>query len=134
MFKAMTDIGATDAMQEPEGKKRGLAHLFAAGSYSLAGFVRVLKESAFRQEIVFFLASLALFAFIGASLPEFLGLVIIFLLMFGIEALNTAIEELVDRVSPEVSRTGKHAKDLGSFAVFCTLVAAALYIAYVVFF
>lgn len=130
----MTDTGATDTMQEPEEKKRGFAHLLAAGSYSLAGFARVLGESAFRQEIGFFLVSLALFAWIGASLPEFLGLVIIFLLMFGVEALNTAIEELVDRVSPEVSRTGKHAKDLGSFAVFCTLVAAGLYIAYVVFF
>jgi diacylglycerol kinase (ATP) len=53
--------------------------------------------------------------------------------MFGFEALNTAIEELVDRVSPELSQTGKHAKDLGSFAVFCMLVAAGLYIAWVVF-
>jgi diacylglycerol kinase (ATP) len=134
MFKAMTDVGATDVMQEPEAKKRGFAHLFAAGGYSLAGFMRVLKESAFRQEIVFFLASLVLFAWVSASVPEFLGLVVIFLLMFGVEALNTAIEELVDRVSPEISRTGKHAKDLGSFAVFCTLAAASLYIAYVVFF
>jgi diacylglycerol kinase (ATP) len=133
-FKAMTDIGSVDTMQEPEEKKHGFAHLIAAGGYSLAGFTRALKESAFRQEIVFFIASLALFAWIGASLPEFLGLVIIFLLMFGVEALNTAIEELVDRVSPEVSRTGKHAKDLGSFAVFCTLVAAGLYIGHVVFF
>lgn len=133
VFEAMTDIGAVEAMQEPEEKKRGFAHLVAAGGYSLAGFLRALKESAFRQEIVFFLVSLALFAWIGASLPEFLGLVIIFLLMFGVEALNTAVEELVDRVSPEVSRTGKHAKDLGSFAVFCTLVAAGLYIGYVVF-
>ena len=121
-------------MQKPEGKKRGFGHLLAAGSYSLAGFRRAVKESAFRQEIVFFLAALALFASIGASLAEFLGLVIVFLLMFGVEALNTAIEELVDRVSPEVSRTGKNAKDLGSFAVFCTLAAAGLYIVYVVFF
>src|SRR5689334_2414877 len=98
MVKAMTEIGATDAMQEPEAKKQGIAHLFAAGGYSLAGFLRALKESAFRQEIIFFLASLALFAWIGATLPEFLGLVIIFLLMFGVEALNTAVEELVDRV------------------------------------
>ena len=134
MFKAMTDIGITEPMQEPEEKKRGIAHLFAAGGYSLAGFLRVIKESAFRQEIVFFLASLVLFAFIGATVAEFLGLVIIFLLMFGVEALNTAIEELVDRVSPEVSRTGKHAKDLGSFAVFCTLAAATLYILWVVVF
>jgi diacylglycerol kinase (ATP) len=119
-------------MQEPEEKKQGLAHLFAATSYSAAGLRRALGESAFRQEVVFFAAALALFAFIGATLTEFLGLTIIFLLMFGVEALNTAIEELVDRVSPEVSRTGKHAKDLGSFAVFCTLVAASLYIGYVV--
>ena len=130
----MTDIEATNTMREPEAKKRGLGHLFAAGGYSLAGFLRAIKESAFRHEIVFFLASLALFAWIGAALSEFLGLVVIFLLVFGVEALNTAIEELVDRVSPEVSRTGKHAKDLGSFAVFCTLAAAALYIVYVVVF
>jgi diacylglycerol kinase len=46
-------------MQEPEDKKQGIAHLFAAGGYSLAGFNRALQESAFRQEIAFFLASLA---------------------------------------------------------------------------
>ena len=121
-------------MQEPERKKTGLAHLVAAGSYSFAGFRRALGESAFRHEIIFFVAAIILFALIGATPGEFLGLAIIFLLMLGIEALNTAIEELVDRVSPEVSPTGKHAKDLGSFAVFCTIAAAVLFIAYVVIF
>lgn len=120
-------------MQEPEGKKHGFAHLLAAGGYSVAGLRRVIQESAFRHEILFFMAAVALFVWIGASLGEILGLVVIFLMMFGVEALNTAIEELVDRVSPEVSPTGKHAKDLGSFAVFCTLAAASLYIGYVVF-
>lgn len=119
-------------MEEPEEKKHGLAHLVAAGGYSMAGFKRALGESAFRHELIFFAAAIALFAVMRASLAEYLGLVIIFLLMLGVEALNTAVEELVDRVSPEVSRTGKHAKDLGSFAVFCTLVAAVLYIAWVV--
>lgn len=130
----MTEIGVPEGMQEPEEKKQGFAHLFAASSYSAAGLRRALGESAFRHEVAFFVAALALFLWIGATAAEFLGLVIIFLLVFGIEALNTAIEELVDRVSPEVSRTGKHAKDLGSFAVFCTLVAAGLYIVYVVLF
>ena len=119
-------------MEEPEEKKHGLAHLVAAGGYSMDGFKRALGESAFRHELIFFLGSIILFAVIGATLGEFVGLAIIFLLMLGVEALNTAIEELVDRVSPEVSRTGKHAKDLGSFAVFCTIVAAVIYIAYVV--
>ena len=66
----MTDIRATDTMQEPGEKKRGFAHLLAAGGYSLAGFLRAVKESAFRHEIVFFVASLTLFAWIGASLAE----------------------------------------------------------------
>ena len=130
----MSDTGMPDGMQEPEGKKHGIEHLFAAGGYSVAGFRRALGESAFRHEVLFFGAALVLFAWFGATIAEFLGLVIIFLLMFGVEALNTAVEELVDRVSPEVSRTGKHAKDLGSFAVFCTIVAATLYIGYVLFF
>lgn len=128
----MAEIGVPEGMQEPEEKKHGVAHLFAASGYSAAGLRRALGESAFRQEVIFFAAALALFFWIGASVAEFLGLTIIFLLMFGVEALNTAIEELVDRVSPEVSQTGKHAKDLGSFAVFCTLVAASIYIFWVV--
>ena len=120
-------------MNEPEGKKRGVAHLFAAGSYSWAGFWRALDESAFRHEIIFYFAGLVLFYFVHASPAEFLVLTILFLMIFGFEALNTAIEELVDRVSPEVSQTGKHAKDLGSFGVFCALVAAGLYMAWVAF-
>src|SRR5262245_7279591 len=113
-------------MEEPEAKKQGIEHLFAAGSYSLAGFKRALGESAFRHELIFFAAALALFAVVRATVAEFVGLAIVFLLMLGVEALNTAIEELVDRVSPEVSRTGKHAKDLGSFAVSCTILAAGI--------
>ena len=120
-------------MIEPEGKKTGLAHLFAAGSYSYAGFWRAINESAFRHEMVFFLASLVLFVVIHATLAEFLILTIIFLMVFAVEALNTAIEEVIDRVSPEVSQTGKHAKDLGSFGVFCMLVAASLFMAWVAF-
>jgi diacylglycerol kinase (ATP) len=119
-------------MMEPEGKKTGLAHLVAAGSYSYAGFWRAINESAFRHEVLFFAGSLILFSAVGAALAEFLVLTVIFLIVFAVEALNTAIEEVIDRVSPEVSQTGKHAKDLGSFAVFCTLSAAVLYIFYVV--
>lgn len=120
-------------MNEPEGKKTGVAHLFAAGSYSWAGFWRALEESAFRHEIVFYFVGLALFYFVRASAFEYLVLTILFLMIFAFEAFNTAIEELVDRVSPEVSKTGKHAKDLGSFGVFCGLVAAGLYMAWVAF-
>lgn len=132
MFKDEPQQLGASGMDEREAKKTGVAHLFAAGSYSYAGFWRALGESAFRHEILFFVASLALFFFVGATIAEFLILTLIFLMVFAVEALNTAIEEVIDRVSPEVSKTGKHAKDLGSFAVFCTLAAATLYIGWVV--
>ena len=122
-------------MEKPAVRKlTGVSHFFAAASYSWAGFQRLIKESAFRQELLFGAVSLILLIAVGATLAELVIAVILLLALFAVEALNTAIEELVDRVSPEVSRTGKHAKDLGSFAVFCALVAAALYIGYVVFF
>jgi diacylglycerol kinase (ATP) len=113
-------------------KKTGLAHLFAAGQYSAQGFKRLIKEAAFRHEILAFVAGLVVFGLVGASLLEFLGFVVLMLLMFCVEALNTAIEELVDRISPEISTVGRNAKDLGSFAVFCLITANAVFTGYVV--
>ncbi|MCJ7993186.1 diacylglycerol kinase [Rhizobium cremeum] len=130
MRKRTTDTPAS----EPIEKKTGVAHFFAAGRYSMQGFRRLVQESAFRHELLAFVAGLALFAIVGASFAEFLGFVVLMAILFSVEAINTAIEELVDRISPEISTVGRNAKDLGSFAVFCLLVANGLYAAYVVFF
>lgn len=112
-------------------KKTGIAHIFAAGRYSAQGFRRLILEAAFRHELLVFVAGLVVFALIGATAFEFLGFVILMMLMFCVEALNTAIEELVDRISPEISTVGRNAKDLGSFAVFCLIVSNGAFIAYV---
>jgi diacylglycerol kinase (ATP) len=113
-------------------KKTGIAHLFAAGQYSAQGFKRLIQEAAFRHELLAFVAGLILFVLVGASLFEFLGFIVLMMLMFSVEALNTAIEELVDRISPEISTVGRNAKDLGSFAVFCLIIANGAFAAYVV--
>ncbi|TPP11367.1 diacylglycerol kinase [Rhizobium glycinendophyticum] len=113
-------------------KKTGIAHLFAAGQYSAQGFKRLIQEAAFRHEILAFFAGLAIFALVGATPLQFLAFVVLMLLMFCVEALNTAIEELVDRISPEISTVGRNAKDLGSFAVFCLIVANAAFSGYVI--
>ena len=118
--------------QAPIEKKTGISHLFAAASYSAAGARRLLGESAFRHELIAFVVAMAIFAFVGASFFQYVAMAILFLLMVAFEALNTAIEEIVDRVSPEISDMGKHAKDLGSFAVFCLILANAGYAGYVV--
>ncbi|MGO7216497.1 diacylglycerol kinase, partial [Rhizobium ruizarguesonis] len=47
--------------------------------------------------------------------------VLLFLGLFSMEAMTTAVEEVIDRISPEISIVGKHAKDLGSFAVLLFL-------------
>lgn len=113
-------------------KERGFRHLFAAAGYSWAGFLRLLQESAFRQELVFFAVAEILLVAVGASMVEIVISIVLFLGLFSVEAMNTAVEEMIDRISPEISIVGKHAKDLGSFAVFCMIAACGLYIIFIV--
>ena len=120
--------------KEPAFKKyTGFRHLIAASTYSWAGMLRALNESAFRQELGALVAGLALFAYVKASVQEYLVYLILMLVLLAVEAINTAIEEIVDRVSPEVSNVGKNAKDLGSFAVACLLLANAIFVGYVIY-
>lgn len=106
-------------------KTRGLPHLLAAAGYSAAGLRRLLAEPAFRHEILLGLALLALLALARAGAGALLLQGVLLLALAAAEALNTAVELVVDRVSPEVSVFARDAKDLGSFAVLC-LVAANL--------
>jgi diacylglycerol kinase (ATP) len=116
----------------PVKKEKGFRHLFAAAGYSLGGARRLLGEAAFRHELLAFGVLMLVFAAVGATLLQYMAMAILFLLLLAFEAINTAIEEIVDRVSPEISDMGKHAKDLGSFAVFCLIVANAGYAVYVI--
>ena len=114
-----------------ENKETGIRHFVAAANYSWGGFLRLTRESAFRQEIGFLVVSLVSVAVVGATVAEIITMVLLFLGLFAIEAMNTAVEEVIDRISPEISNVAKHAKDLGSFAVACMLAACTLYLAFV---
>lgn len=116
-----------DTKQKPS-RKSGLAHFFAAAGYSAAGLKRLAQESAFRQEAALILGLVVLLAVLGASLPEIAGLLALGLVLVAVEALNTALEVLVDHLSPDWSQFAKDAKDLGSLAVACTIGAMALYV------
>ncbi|WP_174801796.1 diacylglycerol kinase [Martelella limonii] len=118
----------------PIEKKKGFSHLFAAGGYSFHGFTRLLKEEAFRHELIGFVLGLVVFFIAGASALQFMIFVMLMFVLFAVESLNTAVEEIIDRVSPERSIEGKHAKDLGSFATFCLITCNVIYAVYVVFF
>ncbi len=119
------------AVQEKPPRKTGVAHFFAAAGYSLGGLQRLARESAFRQEVALIAGLVVAFLVFGASLPEMLGLLAIGLALVAVEALNTAIEVLVDHLSPGWSQFAKEAKDLGSLAVACTIGALVIYAAVV---
>lgn len=95
----------------------GFWHLIDASRYSIGGLRRLWAETAARQEVLLGVVLLGVLALFGAGPGHFIGYLVLFCLMIAVEALNTAIEELTDRVSPEWSEAAKHAKDLGSLAV-----------------
>jgi diacylglycerol kinase (ATP) len=113
--------------QPKPARKSGIAHFFAAAGYSAGGLKRLAGESAFRQEIAFICGMLVVLLVFGATLPEVLGLLVLGLILIAVEALNTAIEVLVDHLSPGWSQFAKDAKDLGSLAVACAIGGILLY-------
>jgi len=113
--------------------KKAADQLVNASRYSFAGFNFLIRsELASRLEIYVFAFALALYWFLDAPWIHFLiGAVLMFLIL-AVEAINTAIEVIIDRISPEISDTGKHAKDLGSFAVMCLTFCNGIHMSYVV--
>ena len=114
-------------------KIHGIKHIFAAINYSAEGVLRLWKETAFRHEILLFLVIVAVLIKLGATPLHYMVAFTLFLLLASVEALNTAIECIVDHVSPEWSEFAKDAKDLGSFAVLCMIIANSAFLGYVVF-
>lgn len=107
-------------------KHTGLRHVFAATTHSVAGLRCLLAEPAFRHELAFGALIYAVLAYGGAPLAAYLTQGILLLALFAVEALNTAIERIVDRLSPDWSLFAKSAKDLGSLAVGCLILANVL--------
>ncbi|OCW55843.1 diacylglycerol kinase [Hoeflea olei] len=117
-------------MERPP-REEGLGHVLAAARYSLGGARRLWRETAFRHETLAFAGILVLFLGVGAPLWGLVGAALLFLVTVAVEALNTAVEVLTDHASPGYSQMAGYAKDLGSFAVFCLLIANGIWVAYV---
>jgi diacylglycerol kinase (ATP) len=115
-------------------QKKGIARLWAALLYSLNGLkFAVTKETAFRQETCIYLVLLVVLYFLPLSIMFKCILFSANTLVLLIELLNSAIESAVDMASPEYNELAKRAKDLGSAAVFISIIlAVALWTAAVV--
>jgi diacylglycerol kinase (ATP) len=107
--------------------KRGLRRLRDATGYSAAGLLTAWRsEEAFRQEVLLAVVLVPLALWLGQTPMERLLLVGSWLVVMIVEILNTAIEATVDRISDERHKLSGQAKDLGSAAVFLSLLLALL--------
>ena len=123
---------AANEKQPPPEPVGGFRHIFAAAKYSLAGLSHLSGETAFRLELLAAAIAFALFFLFDAQGTQYLILTLFCLWVFGMEALNTAIEMIVDELSPHRSEFARKTKDLGSFACACSQLAALLYVLFVI--
>ena len=109
--------------------RSGLLHIVDAAGYSMAGLRRLWCETAARLEIVGAGIVAVVFALQGAEPWHWLVVGLLFVLVLATEAINTALEELADHLSPEWSQMAKNVKDLGSLAVGLMLLATGGFVA-----
>jgi len=114
-------------MTHPQKARGGLDRIVHATGYSLAGLGAAWRhESAFRQECMLALVLWPVAVWLGRNWVETALLAGSVMLVLIVELLNSAIEAVVDRVSPDLHPLSKRAKDIGSAAVMLSLVACAL--------
>ena len=100
----------------------GLVRLWSALQWSIAGFRSAWRhEEAFRLEVVAGVVLVPLALWLGGSGLERAMLLGSVFLVLIVELLNSSVESVVDRISPEEHVLSKRAKDLGSAAVLLGL-------------
>jgi len=107
--------------------KQGLARLVNALGYSRDGLLAAWKnEAAFREEVLLVAVAVPVALYLGSTGVERALMVGSVLLILIVEILNSALEAVVDKASPERHELAKRAKDMGSAAVLLSLINAAV--------
>ena len=108
-------------------RKPGLHSIISATRNSLAGFAAAVRhEGSLQTELALCVVLVPLGVWLGNTAVERVLLVGSLFLVLTVELINSAIENVVDRVSLEDHPLAKRAKDIGSAAVMLSLVNAAL--------
>jgi diacylglycerol kinase (ATP) len=101
----------------------GLHRVINAYGYTVKGFKACFRhEAAFRQELFGLLLMAPLGLWLGRSGVERALLVGCLLIVPLVELLNSAVEAVVDRFGGEQHELSGRAKDMGSAAVFLSIV------------
>jgi len=119
--------------ESPFKGKTGVQRLWNAFGYSLHGLSSAFRhEDAFRQEVLLAAVLVPIALLVDASGPGKAMMIASVLLVLIVELLNSAIEAAVDRISLDHHQLSKRAKDIGSAAVFLSLINVAIVWAFVI--
>ncbi|CDL81737.1 diacylglycerol kinase [Xenorhabdus szentirmaii] len=103
----------------------GLTRIIKAAGYSAKGIKAAWQnEAAFRQEVIASILAVTVAFLLDISLLERLLLIGSVILVVIVEMINSAIEAVVDRIGSEHHELSGRAKDMGSAAVFLTMLLA----------
>jgi len=101
----------------------GIGRIIKAGKCSMKGFRAVYKyEASFRQELLFAIVMFPTSFLVAIDLIQLALLNGAMLIVLLVEIINSALEAVVDRIGLELHDLSGRAKDLGSAAVFISLV------------
>lgn len=106
-------------------KRTGTSRILYATYFSLKGLrAAFLSEAAVRQEVFALLILVPVTFFLDITNVEHILLVMSLLIILITELLNTAVEKLCDHVSTDIHLLLGCAKDIGSAAVFISIIVA----------
>ncbi len=101
----------------------GIRRIIRATRFSAQGLTQAWQhEAAFRQEITLTIVLIPAAIWLGRTGFERLILIICCFFVLIVELLNSAIEAAIDRFGEEHHELSGRAKDMGSAAVFLSLV------------
>ncbi|MFD2178365.1 diacylglycerol kinase [Veronia pacifica] len=113
----------------------GLKRIIDATGYSMKGLKAAWKnEAAFRQELALLVCLTGVTFFLPVSHIEQLLMVSSLFIVVIVELLNSAIEAAIDRIGPEHHELSGRAKDIGSAAVFMSLLLVVIVWVGIIFF
>ncbi len=117
----------SNSTNENGGQPTGNSSLVASFAHAGEGIAYSLRtQRNMRIHAGFALAAIIL-GFVYAITPtQWLIVILCIGCVFGLECINTALESLVDLVSPEYHELAKHAKDAAAAGVLCAAIASLI--------
>ncbi len=102
-----------------KGRKQSFSDAFKGIPY-------IFRESNFKIHLIIALLTICAAFFLKFSLMEFMILILCIFFIFAMEGINTAIEYLVDFISPDYHEKAGKIKDIASASVLITAIGVSI--------